>query len=106
MTIKSALSSLSFSRHLHSSLKDSDEDQHAINAKHTDDLQSVKHDDDDDDDDDGEEDGEEEEMDELVINPNNYDEKLDLDEDKEAFVDRCLLMDESIVFFDVQFREI
>jgi hypothetical protein len=29
---------------------------------------------------------EEEEMDELVINKNNYDEKFDLEEDKERFV--------------------
>ena len=29
---------------------------------------------------------EEEEMDELVINPNNYDEKLDMDEDKQTLV--------------------
>jgi hypothetical protein len=25
-------------------------------------------------------------MDELIINPNNYDEKLDLEEDKQTFV--------------------
>jgi hypothetical protein len=29
---------------------------------------------------------EEEEMDELVINKNNYDEKFDLEEDKQTFV--------------------
>jgi hypothetical protein len=29
---------------------------------------------------------EEEEMDELVINKNNYDEKLDLEEDEQTFV--------------------
>lgn len=29
---------------------------------------------------------EEEEMDEVVINPNNYDEKYDLEEDKQTFV--------------------
>ena len=45
-------------------------------------------------------------MDELVINPNNYDEKLDLDEDKQAFVARCSLLDGSILLFFVQFREI
>jgi len=29
---------------------------------------------------------EEEETDEIIINPNNYGEKLDLDEDKQMFV--------------------
>jgi hypothetical protein len=33
-----------------------------------------------------EEEEEEEEMDELVINPNNYDEKFDLEEDKQTCV--------------------
>jgi len=33
-----------------------------------------------------EEEEEEEEMDELVINKNNYDEKFDLEEDKQTFV--------------------
>ena len=93
---------LSLSRHSHSPLKDSDEGQYAINANRTDDLQSVELNDRDE----QEEEEEEEEMDELVINPNNYDEKLDLDEDKQAFVARCSLMDGSILFFSVQFREI
>jgi len=31
-----------------------------------------------------EEEEEEEEMDELIINPNNYDEKFDLEEDKQT----------------------
>ena len=33
-----------------------------------------------------EEEEEEEEMDEIVINKNNYDEKFDLEEDKETYV--------------------
>ncbi len=33
-----------------------------------------------------EEEEEEEEMDELVINKNNYDDKFDLEEDKQTFV--------------------
>jgi hypothetical protein len=35
-----------------------------------------------------EEEEEEEEMDEIVMNPNTYDAKLDLDEDKQTFVKR------------------
>ncbi len=43
----------------------------------TDDLESIQLD---------QQEEEEEEMDELVINKNNYDEKFDLEEDKETFV--------------------
>ncbi len=45
----------------------------------TDDLESIQLDQ-------QEDEEEEEEMDELVINKNNYDEKFDLEEDKETFV--------------------
>jgi hypothetical protein len=43
----------------------------------TDDLESIQLD---------QQEEEEEEMDELVINKNNYDEKFDLEEDKQTFV--------------------
>jgi len=43
----------------------------------TDDLESIQL---------NQEEEEEEEMDELVINKNNYDEKLDLEKDKQTFV--------------------
>ena len=46
-----------------------------------DDLESIQLDQDE------EEEEEEEEMDEIVINPNNYDEKLDLEEDKQTLVE-------------------
>ncbi len=38
-----------------------------------------------------EEEEEEEEMDELVINKNNYDDKFDLEEDKQTFVKEKIL---------------
>lgn len=49
--------------------------------------------------DDHQEDEEEEEMDELVINPNNYDEKLDVEEDKQTFVYFFLVLKKICFFF-------
>jgi len=45
-------------------------------AANTDDLESIQLD----------QQEEEEEMDELVINKNNYDDKFDLEEDKQTFI--------------------
>jgi hypothetical protein len=45
-------------------------------STNTDDLQSIQLD----------EEEEEEEMDEIVMNPNTYDDKFDLEEDKQTFV--------------------
>jgi pre-rRNA-processing protein TSR1 len=52
-------------------------------ATNADDLQSIQLDEEQDNDDD---DDDEEETDELLINGNNYDEKCDLEEDKQTFV--------------------
>jgi hypothetical protein len=46
----------------------------------TDDLESIQLDQEE------EEEEEEEEMDEIVVNKNNYDDKFDLEEDKQTFV--------------------
>jgi hypothetical protein len=63
----------------------------------TDDLESIQLDPQD------EEEEEEEEMDEIVINPNNYDEKFDLDEDKQTFVKQFILF---FIFIFFQFEKI
>jgi hypothetical protein len=59
-----------------SSQQDFDDDQQEMITANADELESVQLN----------QEEEEEEMDEIVINPNNYDEKLDLDEDKQTFV--------------------
>jgi hypothetical protein len=41
---------------------------------------------------------EEEEMDEIVINKNNYDEKFDLEKDKQTFVKHKFLIQKKIFF--------
>ncbi|CAF3536579.1 unnamed protein product [Rotaria sp. Silwood1] len=57
---------------------DFDEDHQDMMTDYADDLQSIKLDQEE------HEEEEEEEMDELVMNPNNYDEKTDFEEDKES----------------------
>ncbi|CAF3913900.1 unnamed protein product [Rotaria sordida] len=61
---------------------DFDEDHQEMMTDYADDLQSIKLDKEEHEEDEEEE--EEEEMDELVMNPNNYDEKTDLEEDKQT----------------------
>ncbi|CAF4895490.1 unnamed protein product [Rotaria sp. Silwood1] len=60
---------------------DFDEDHQDMMTDYADDLQSIKLDQEEHEE---EEEEEEEEMDELVMNPNNYDEKTDFEEDKES----------------------
>ncbi|CAF1572733.1 unnamed protein product, partial [Adineta ricciae] len=60
--------------------QDDDDDEHQdMVTANADELESIQLDEQE-----AEEDEEEEEMDELVINPNNYDEKLDMEEDKQT----------------------
>jgi len=65
--------------HSHDEQNDFDDDQQDMITANTDDLESIQLDQQEE-----EEEEEEEEMDELIINKNNYDEKLDLEEDKQA----------------------
>ncbi len=58
---------------------DDDEDQQKMITANTDDLGSIQLDQ-------QEQEEDDEEMDEIVINKNNYDEKFDLEKDKETYV--------------------
>jgi len=59
----------------------------------TDDLESIQLD--------QEEEEEEEEMDEIVVNKNNYDDKFDLEEDKQTFVKHKFFMKKEKFFFSL-----
>jgi pre-rRNA-processing protein TSR1 len=62
----------------------------------TDDLESIQLDQ-------QQEEEEEEEMDEIVINKNNYDDKFDLEEDKQTFVKHKFVNEkENFVFFSLK----
>ncbi|CAF3401011.1 unnamed protein product [Rotaria sp. Silwood2] len=73
--------------------KDFDDDQQEIIIANADDLESIQLD--------QEEEEEEREMNEFIINPNNYDEKLDLDEDTETVVE--LFFFKNVIFFFFEF---
>jgi len=64
-----------------------DDDQQDMITTNADDLESIQFD------------KEEEEMDEIVINKNNYDEKFDLEEDKQTFVKHKFLIKKKFNFF-------